>query len=105
MTMLVDPRASVHAFTGLLPVASLGIPDRFTKPALRAIAYLFRVGPILTPPDDLRIPRPTERRGRWSWFDHLGGKTPIAPADQNATLPSTPPRAVEGWLKLEDGEP
>ena len=58
MTMLVDPRASVHAFTGILPVAALKIPHRYTKPALHAMSYLFRAGPILTPPDELRIRAP-----------------------------------------------
>lgn len=105
MTLVLDPRAAVHAFTGLLPVTTLQVPDRFTKPALRAIAYLFRAGPILTPPDELRIPRPHERRGQWSWFDRaLGTTVPVAPSDQNATLPATPPRAVEGWLKLTGEE-
>ena len=103
MTMLLDPRTAVHAFTGLLPVTTLQVPDQFTAPALRAMSYLFRAGPILTPPDELRIPRPAGRRGRWSWFDHvLGNTVPVAAADQNATLPATPPRAVEGWLKLTE---
>jgi hypothetical protein len=101
MTLVLDPRASVHAYTGLLPPAVLGVPNRYTKPALRAMAYLFRAGPILAPPDEIRIPRPAERRGSWSWYDRtLDEPVPIAPADQNATLPATPPRAVEGWLKL-----
>lgn len=105
LTLLVDPRASVHAFTGLLPVTSLQVPSWYTSTALRAMSYLFRAGPILTPPDELRFPRPSERRGQWSWFDRVGGTAPLAPADQNATLPRTPPRAVEGWLKLTPNPP
>jgi hypothetical protein len=105
MTMLVDPRAKVHGFTGLLPVASLDLDDRFLTPALRSLSYLFRAGPFLTSPDAVRLPRPAESRGTWSWFDEvLGHSVPIAPADDGSRLPLTPPVALEGWLRLDPDE-
>jgi hypothetical protein len=101
VTMLVDPRASIHAFTGLLPVVSLDVPSEFVKPALRTMSYLFRSGPFLTSPDEVRIPRPAERKGDWSWFDNtLGQPTTCAPADEQVRLPLTPPLIKEGWLKF-----
>jgi hypothetical protein len=106
LTMLVDPRAAVHAFTGLLPVTTLALSDRFTSPALQAMTYLFRAGPFLTSRDAVRLPRPAERKGTWSWFDHvLGQAVPIAPADAGTRLPVTPPVALEGWLKLTPNPP
>jgi hypothetical protein len=101
LTLLVDPRAAVHAFTGLLPVTALEVPSTYTAPALRTMSYLFRAGPILTPPDEIRMPSPSQRAGRWSWFDRaLDGTAPLTPADDKATFSRTPSRAVEGWLKL-----
>jgi hypothetical protein len=104
--MLIDPRASVHAFTGLLPVTSLGLSSGFITPALRALSYLFRAGPILTSPDAVRMPRPAERSGTWSWFDLvLGHAVDLKPADGGTRLPPTPPVALEGWLKLTPNPP
>jgi hypothetical protein len=106
LTMLVDPRGSVHAFSGLLPVASVELRPPLTKPALQRMAYLFRAGPLLTAPDGIHMPRPAEHTGTWSWFDHvLGGAVPLAPADANVRLAATPPIAREGWLKLTPNPP
>jgi YVTN family beta-propeller protein len=106
LTMLVDPRGSLHAFTGLLPVVSLDIPSQFITPALQKMAYLFRAGPFLTPPDVIRIPRPAERKGTWSWFDHvLDTSAAISAADGNVSFPTTPPLVKEGWLKFTPNPP
>lgn len=106
LTLLADPRGSVHAFSGLLPVVSASIPDEFVTPALERIAYLFRAGPFLTAPDAVRIPRPSERAGSWAWFDHVAGATtPVAQADGAVRFPSTPPLVREGWLKFTPNEP
>jgi hypothetical protein len=101
LTMLVDPRGAVHAFSGLLPVTALQIPSTFVSEALNRIAYVFRAGPLLTTPEAVRVPRPAERRGEWTWFDKvLGAATAITPADGKATIATTPPLVKEGWLKL-----
>ncbi len=102
LTMLVDPRAAVHAFTGILPVAQARIPSQFIKPALQNMAYLFRAGPFLTPPDAVQMPQPAEQAGVWSWFDKVRG-TPatITPEDGKARFSTTAPIVKEGWLKFE----
>ncbi|HKY03616.1 MAG TPA: hypothetical protein VJQ56_01935, partial [Blastocatellia bacterium] len=102
LTMLVDPRGSIHAFTGLLPVVSLDIPNQFVTPALQKMNYLFRAGPFLTPPAEVRIPRPAERKGTWAWFDHvLNASAAITAADGKVSFPITPPLVKEGWLKFK----
>jgi hypothetical protein len=101
MTMLVDPRGSIHAFTGLLPVVSVEVPSEFITPALQKMYYTFRTGPFLTPPDALRLPRPAERRGTWAWFDKVvNTTTAVSQADGNASFSARPPIVKEGWLKF-----
>lgn len=106
LTMLVDPRGSVHAFTGLLPVARLSIPSQYVTPALQTMYYTFRAGPFLTSPDAVRIPRPAESQGVWTWFDNvLKQSAPVVQADQNVSITLTPPLIKEGWLKFTPNPP
>jgi hypothetical protein len=99
--MLLDPFASVHAFTGLLPVTELQVPSGFVTSALQAMYYTFRAGPFLTSPDAIRIPRPKASQGTWSWFDNvLNNVVPLSQADQNVRISITPPLIKEGWLKF-----
>ncbi|MEO8433925.1 MAG: YncE family protein [Pyrinomonadaceae bacterium] len=101
LTMLVDPRGSVHAFTGLLPVVTLEVPDQFVTPALNRMAYMFRAGPFLTLPDEVRMPQPAKSKGTWSWFDHvINTTTALSKADGNVRLSLTSPLIKEGWLKF-----
>lgn len=101
LTMLVDPRGSIHAFTGLLPVLSVDIPGEFITAALEKMYYMFRAGPFLTPPDAVKLPRPAERKGTWTWFDKvLNATTAIVQADGKVSFPVTPPLVKEGWLKF-----
>jgi hypothetical protein len=101
LTLLVDPRGSVHAFTGLLPVASLQVPPQFVTAPLKTMSYLFRAGPFLTSPNAVRIPRPAERQGAWAWYDNvIQTTTPLQQADANVRLSTIPPLIKEGWLKF-----
>ena len=101
VTMLVDPRGQAHAFSGLLPVATLEIPDAFVTPALKRMSYLFRAGPFLTSVDAVRIPLPAENKGTWSWFDEVAKQAiGLVAADASVRLESIPPLAREGWLKF-----
>jgi hypothetical protein len=101
LTLLVDPRGTLHAFSGLLPVTQTQVPAVFVTPPLNKISYLFRAGPFLTSPDEVRIPRPAETHGTWAWFDHvLDATTALTAADGKVHFPATPPLAKEGWLKF-----
>lgn len=106
MTMLVDPRGSIHAFSGLLPVFELEIPSRFVKPAIEKMFFTFRAGPFLTSPDEVRIPRPAEQQGTWAWFDNIiKTSVPIVEADGKVRFPTTPSLIKEGWLKFTPNPP
>jgi hypothetical protein len=113
ITMLLDPRGDIHAFTGILPVKSISLPAEYFKDALARMALTFRAGPVLTDAATIRIPYPTEKSGTWSWVQRTTPADPqhwtdpsgwqvdqIVKADQNARLPNSAPRLLEGWLKL-----
>ncbi len=101
LTILADPSCALHAFTGILPVLSLEIPDEFVTPALRRISYLFRSGPLLGPVGEVQMPLPHGLRGAFSWFDNTVKAAPIVSAVENATLPAAPQIAREGWVAFQ----
>jgi hypothetical protein len=108
LTLLVDPRGSVHATTGVLPITEMRIPAAFYEPALATIAATFRIGPVLTDPVAVRMPIPADRRGTWSWIARTTpGNTAadfasrsIVAADGQARLQDAPPHMVDGWLRF-----
>jgi hypothetical protein len=90
ISLLADPRAGIHAFTGILPIKQLDIPPRFVAQPLARIEVGFRIGPILTTiqptptaiqsppaaasyPDAVSYPFPAEQNGQWSWWEASGG--------------------------------
>jgi len=106
ITMLLDPRGSVHAFTGILPVTQLALPREFVNPALTRMCYTFRAGPFLSSPDAVRIPRPMASKGTWTWFDNVLNTTvPVLQTDQNVRISNTPPLIKEGWLRYTPHPP
>jgi hypothetical protein len=98
LTFLLDPRAEVHAFTGLLPVLRTGLPQKFVAEALKTMEYSFRAGPILTAPGAIRIPAPAENKGDWTWVDKIIGENNLAPSCDRARFPLATPSLREGWL-------
>lgn len=79
VTMLLDPRGAVHAFTGLLPVSQLKLPNDFIQPAMAKLQLYFKVGPLLSSvatTDDggtasILMPLPKETTAEWQWLDGL----------------------------------
>lgn len=104
VTLLMDPRGSVHGSTGILPVKEISLPPRFVDPALKNMEVTFRVGSLLTAQQAILIPRLSEQNGQWSWIDHSSATDfqiePIEFASPNAKL-STPAMMIrDGWLKF-----
>ncbi|MFE7129887.1 hypothetical protein ACFVIM_03430 [Streptomyces sp. NPDC057638] len=83
VTVLADPRAAIHATTGILPVTRLDIPQPYVETALASMEIAFRTGPLLTsvgpapaggttgesPGQAITYPTPAEQNGTWSWWE------------------------------------
>jgi hypothetical protein len=110
VTMLVDPRACVHATTGILPTQSLSLPPVFYEQPLASLEVNFRAGPIIVDAEAIRMPRPSEQSGTWSWVqkDTTGNSAgawaedPITPTASRAQLPPMPQELRDGWMKLSN---
>ncbi|MFC7590782.1 hypothetical protein ACFQYP_49210 [Nonomuraea antimicrobica] len=48
LLLLLDPRAAVHATSGITPTATATVPPSHVDDALRHLQVLFRFGPVLT---------------------------------------------------------
>lgn len=120
VTILADPRASMHAVTGILPVKQAQVPAKFIQSALSRMEISFHCGPLLTHigptptqggqtaiyAESVELPLPTEQGGVWSWWE----KTTAAPGSVgfdirsssiNAKLKDTKPSLREGAMQLE----
>lgn len=110
VSMLVDPRAGVHATSGILPDVTVSLPPQFTFDALAAMNITFRLDGILT---DQQIPAtgspvilmpvPKEQSGTWSWLENDAGTWntyATAPNDTTARLSNVPPVLRRGLLQL-----
>ncbi len=71
VTMLADPTAAVHAYTGILPVKETRVPDSFIRDALGLIDPAFHFGPILLPSNDVMVKLPSleSNRGEAVWWE------------------------------------
>ncbi|HEV2734563.1 MAG TPA: hypothetical protein VGV85_06970, partial [Longimicrobiaceae bacterium] len=105
VTLLVDPRAAVHAMTGIAPVKALTIPADVYAGALSAMAFTFLASPVLALPGGFAVPVPAEGDGTWSWVEYAReqwSEGAIGKVNFKATL-QPPGLAAEGWLKLTPG--
>lgn len=107
--MLVDPRAPVHAMTGVLPTESLAVPPDIAAAALSSLELYFLAAPVLKPASVLAMPVPATPSG----FDvafveqmKLSGAPEwvtlpdISPTTTGAVWHYTPQSLTEGWLRI-----
>jgi hypothetical protein len=103
VTMLVDPRAPVHATTGVLPVQIRQVPPDQYSETVRSLAVTFFTHPMLSLNQRLIVPLPQESDYEWSWITY-GSLTPLPltanSANEFATFGYTPQTILEGWLRL-----
>jgi hypothetical protein len=108
LTMLLDPRGSVHATTGVLPVKEISIPASIYAGALNGIGVTFLTTPLLADHEAPAPALPREPGYAWSWVARSGNTWQTCDARLPGTVPALvpPTRIVEGWLKLrKDNRP
>jgi hypothetical protein len=105
LTFLVDPHASVHATTGLLPMKELTIPPAVIADDLANMAVTFLTSPFLSSGAP-EVPVPEEGGFVWNWVTQQGGVGwTVEPVQSASVATSTGPRrAVEGWLSLSQNK-
>jgi hypothetical protein len=108
LTLLMAPGGKVHATCGVLPRKSLARARGWFHAALERLSPSFRVGPVLTDPTAVRMPKVTglgdkqqftRRDTPLTWRDD-----PILAASQSALLPDAPANVQEGWIRVSTAE-
>jgi hypothetical protein len=101
--MLVDPRASIHATSGILPVKTIDIPIEQYAASLKRMAFTFNVYPVLSP-GKLRLPLPAETDQSWVWLDPEDLQNPFTTigkiAEWAGYREGETLRILEGWLQV-----
>lgn len=103
LTLLVDPRAPVHATTGVLAVSEISIPPDQYSDVVSSLAVNFVTRPMLQPAQGLVVPLPAEQGYDWSWITPgVDEKTSLKANDvtQTPAYGYTPQTLQEGWLEL-----
>ncbi|RXS84574.1 hypothetical protein EST92_10595 [Streptomyces sp. TM32] len=114
-TMLLDPRAAVHATTDILATRRVLVPQEFTDRAVARMTVAFRTGPLLAATTGLRgdrdeveetvlMPTPAGVVGTWTWTERRGDaweQLPVLSQDQY-DLPPARPELRSGFLTLDD---
>jgi hypothetical protein len=106
VTLLLDPRGSVHATTGLLPVKKIDIPPSQFADTLENLQIAFLTTPVLYNANKPAFPVPAEGGGEWTWLENELTKWSqsqnIQPVDDRANLEDKPQEIKEGWLVLSN---
>jgi len=109
VTMIMDPRAAVHASTGILPVKSISIPPAQYQGILKKLMVYFLSNPVLRGKQSFDIPLPAEKGYEWSWVQP--GDLDILTLEPNtagdrAQFGFSPQEILDGWLELKpDAQP
>jgi hypothetical protein len=106
--MLFDPRATIHATTGILPTKSIDIPSNQYANILGILEMTFLTSPVLKGVTGFNMPLPGEEGYQWSWVEETAADglpawkvTPeIAYVGGQAIADYTPQTIREGWLRL-----
>ncbi|MEV0416085.1 hypothetical protein AB0I68_36360 [Streptomyces sp. NPDC050448] len=115
-TVLLDPRAAVHATTDILATKKVFVPQEFTDQAITRMTVNFRTGPLLAATTHLSggqgqleetvlMPTPAGVLGTWTWTEHRSDdwqNLPILSQDQY-DLPLAAPELRSGFLTLDNG--
>lgn len=67
VTMLFDPRGSLHVATGIVPLIKLELPSRFYLKALQNLQVDFPITPAMMPRNKFQLNLPHEPGYDWTW--------------------------------------
>ncbi|MFN0014364.1 MAG: hypothetical protein ACKVU2_07425 [Saprospiraceae bacterium] len=101
--ILLDPRATVHAFSGILPTKVLDIPAEQYLAALQAIDITFLTTPTLTPAERISVPIPGEDGYEWQWIEQTAAKSMPTDTGQWAEIHSYPTMPESHFLRHFSG--
>jgi hypothetical protein len=100
LTLLMDPRGSVLASSGLLPAQPLTLAPEHVEAGTSRLEVSFRVGPLLTRPGVGAIPVPASPDSAW-FFQGPGPEArplPLVPFDASPRFDPLPCVVKEGRL-------
>lgn len=108
LCMLIDPRAKIHAISGILPTVTLEIPPDQFQNALNQLEFSFFVAPLLKGNDHFYLPTPLENGFQFSWIQKvLIQNEPkwqlhadILSSSPKGIFAYTPQHIIEGWACL-----
>lgn len=108
LLVLMDPRAALHATTGILPTTQLQIPSNMYADTLSTLEMTFLTIPILGGSSALQVPLPAEAGFQWSWIqDKIIDikRRWQTRGDLLSSMPTgmwtyTPQTILDGWLRL-----
>ena len=101
--MLIDPRASVHARSGILPTKAITLPKSNYAEALARMSFAIPVGPILTPEGRLSLFAPETTHFDQAWLSRTEDgwqRTPLDPPPEPGADWSGRTLVREGWIRL-----
>lgn len=107
MLMLVDPRAKVHATSGVFPTKTLELPTERYNETLHALEVSFSIASVLQPAQDhdFTFPLPLQEGYEWSWIENQGNGNWLEEAitdNPPMDLYTYTPQAMHsGWLNLK----
>ncbi|MCI5212692.1 MAG: hypothetical protein D3910_28760 [Candidatus Electrothrix sp. ATG2] len=113
LSLLIDPRASVHATTGILPVMDITLPAKLVADTLARIRPQFRVNGIMThqittaEQEQLVMPAPAFKQVQtaWKWLEKSADNWTtyeLKKSDTTAHLSNELPQLRQGILTLFD---
>ena len=106
LTLLVNPQASFHITSGILPQKEITLIREHWEDAVSRIAPTFKIGPVLVDPSSIRMPIDDVKPNlSWRWVHRETPsdwvETEIKRSDSLAGLPNDKMKAYEGWIKLD----
>jgi hypothetical protein len=109
LTLLLDPRGSVHATSGVLPVEQIAIPPEHFTDTIASLSLALSSHPVLSASStaEISLALPKLSSGGWTWItigDRQWQTAHTGAAASEAALNYTPQQISDGWLVIRPEE-